>query len=47
MNPPGRKRAGYMYKGHRRGLNQPAEAGFVHVAEGFSLTAPYLPRKSC
>jgi hypothetical protein len=28
--------AGYEYEGHLRGLTQPAEAGFVAVAEGFS-----------
>ena len=33
---PARERAGYEYEGHLRGLNQPAEAGFVAVAEGFS-----------
>ena len=33
---PARERAGYEYEGHLRGLHQPAEAGFVAVAEGFS-----------
>jgi 4-amino-4-deoxy-L-arabinose transferase-like glycosyltransferase len=32
--------AGYVYEGHLHGLNEPAQAGFVDVAEGFSPTVP-------
>ena len=32
--------AGYGYEGHLRGLHEPAQAGFVEVAEGLSLTVP-------
>ena len=34
------------YKGHLRGLIQPAKAGFVTVAEGFSPAGGELPRTS-
>ena len=36
IDPLAPEGAGYEYEGHLRGLNQPAEAGFVAVAEGFS-----------
>ncbi len=36
---PARKRAGYVYEGRRHGLIQPAAAGFVGLAAGFSPPA--------
>jgi len=39
------KYCGYVYEGHLRGLPEPAQAGFVDVAEGFSPTAP-APRQN-
>jgi hypothetical protein len=35
---PAPEGAGYVYKGHLRGLTEPAQAGFVNVAESFSST---------
>ena len=39
------KWAGYRHEGHLRGLNQPAQAGFVAVAEGFS--PDFYPDLAC
>ncbi len=36
---PAPEGAGYVYEGHLRGLAEPAQAGFVNVAESFSSTA--------
>ena len=35
------KASGYVSEAHLRGLTEPALAGFVNVAEGFSPTANY------
>jgi hypothetical protein len=43
---PARERAGYQDEGHLRGLIQPAQAGFVITAEGFSPADGGPPRTS-
>src|SRR5205823_7692547 len=35
---PAPEGTGYVYEGHLRGLAEPAQAGFVNVAESFSST---------